>query len=266
MFKLGRLLWLVIIVACGLSSAAAVEPAEPLPQAHAHNDYLHARPLLDALDHGFNSVEADVFLIDGQLLVAHSFLELQAERSLAALYLEPLRKRVQENNGHVFRDGKPFHLLIDIKSEAESTYQALDKLLAEHGDIVSSIHNGQRNLKAVNVVISGNRPLATITNQSTRYAGYDGRFGDLDSDVSAELMPLISDNWTVLFKYRGQGEMPAAERQKLVDAVTTAHAHQRLIRFWATPDNLQLWKVLRDSGVDLINTDDLAGLEKFLAE
>src|SRR5688500_5242918 len=52
-------------------AAHAQSPASTprvLPHAHAHNDYLHDRPLLDALDHGFNSVEADIFLVDGQLL------------------------------------------------------------------------------------------------------------------------------------------------------------------------------------------------------
>ena len=37
----------------------AADPAL-LIHAHAHNDYEHARPLLDALDHGFCGVEADV--------------------------------------------------------------------------------------------------------------------------------------------------------------------------------------------------------------
>jgi hypothetical protein len=49
----------------------------PLTRAHAHNDYLHARPLFDALDHGFCSVEADVWLVDGKLLVAQRFLRQQ---------------------------------------------------------------------------------------------------------------------------------------------------------------------------------------------
>ena len=40
----------------------AEESSKPLGQAHAHNDYYHKRPLLDALSHGFCSVEADVFL------------------------------------------------------------------------------------------------------------------------------------------------------------------------------------------------------------
>src|SRR6476469_3187502 len=44
--------------------------AEPLQQAHAHNDYEHQHPLRHALDHGFTSVAADVSLVDGQLLVA----------------------------------------------------------------------------------------------------------------------------------------------------------------------------------------------------
>ena len=57
-----------ILVGLGLLLAvarAADEPVTPLRQAHAHNDYEHPRPLLDALDHGFCSVEADVFLTDG---------------------------------------------------------------------------------------------------------------------------------------------------------------------------------------------------------
>ena len=58
---------------------------EPLAQAHAHNDYLHARPLFDALDHGFASVEADIFLVDGKLLVGHAKSELKADRTLQAL-------------------------------------------------------------------------------------------------------------------------------------------------------------------------------------
>ena len=47
----------------------AEELPGPLGQAHAHNDYYHKRPLLDALSHGFCSVEADVFLKNGRLLV-----------------------------------------------------------------------------------------------------------------------------------------------------------------------------------------------------
>jgi hypothetical protein len=100
-------------------------------EGHAHNDYEHARPLLDALEQGFFSVEADIHLVDGKLLVAHDRAGVRPERTLEALYLEPLARRVKENGGQVYPGGRGFVLLVDIKTEAESTYAALDKVLGE---------------------------------------------------------------------------------------------------------------------------------------
>ena len=88
---------LLFLVALAVSSGEEnpTKSITPLKQAHAHNDYLHDRPLLDALDHGFCSVEADIFLVDGELLVAHTRSELSKERTLKKLYLNPLRERVK---------------------------------------------------------------------------------------------------------------------------------------------------------------------------
>ncbi|MGD9719880.1 MAG: phosphatidylinositol-specific phospholipase C/glycerophosphodiester phosphodiesterase family protein [Pirellulales bacterium] len=247
--------------------ARAADPAVkplPLPQAHAHNDYLHDRPLADALDHGFTSVEADIFLVDGELLVAHSKAELKPERTLRALYLDPLRARVQANGGKVFPGGGPFYLLIDLKSAAQPTYAVLTKMLAEYADILSMVRDGKPEPKAVAVAISGNRPTEMVAAESVRYAGIDGRLSDLDSDQPAHLMPLVSDNWMTHFKWRGRGPLSEADGKKLADAVSKAHAHGRRIRFWATPETVDTWRVLRDAGVDHINTDNLAGLEAFL--
>jgi hypothetical protein len=58
--------------------------------------------------------------------------------------------------------------------------------------------------------------------------------------------------------------MPEKDRMKLQDAVRKAHAHGRLVRFWATPEKVEIWKELRAAGVDLINTDQLPELQRFL--
>ncbi len=71
------------------AAGAPVHPA-PLLHAHAHNDYEHARPLFDALDHGFCSIEADVYVVNGQLLVAHDREKVSPSRTLQALYLDPM--------------------------------------------------------------------------------------------------------------------------------------------------------------------------------
>ena len=236
----------------------------PCRQAHAHNDYLHERPLLDALDCGFGSVEADIYLVDVKLLVAHTQSELSPERTLQSLYLDPLRARIKKNSGKVHVAGESFTLLIDIKSDGKSTYRALHTLLSEYRDILSYVEWGTEHPGAVTAVVSGNRATDLIAADFTRYVGIDGRLSDLDSDSPDNLLPLISDNWTLHFRWRGVGEFTQSERDKLTSIIERAHKKKRRVRFWATPDNLLVWAALKDAGVDLINTDDLNGLSKFL--
>jgi hypothetical protein len=255
----------MVLTAC----AADPRPPRPLPQAHAHNDYEHARPLLDALDHGFCSVEADIWLVNDQLLVAHDLKDATPERTLRALYLDPLRARVALHGGRVFRDGPPFTLLIDVKSDATNTYTALRDVLQSYASMLTKFSRDRTETNAVTVVVSGNRARGLMTVERNRLAALDGRLADLESGESRHLIPLISDNWTLHFKWRARAEdgpLSDAESTQLKRWVAQAHQQGRRLRFWATPDNAVMWTVLRDAGVDYINTDDLAGVEKFLLD
>ena len=242
----------------------------PLPRAHAHNDYEHERPLLDALSHGFTSVEADVYLVNGELLVGHDPEDVVPGRTLQSLYLDPLARRVRANHGRVYR-GSPLslQLLVDIKNTGAATYTELDRVLREYRRMLTTYRHGRVFRDAVTVVISGDRPRDLMAAQRVRYAFYDGRSADLNSGAPASLIPLISDNWNTLFTWQGVGPMPAAERAKLRQFVRDAHADHQRVRFWATPDTPgpardAVWRELLRARVDHINTDDLAGLEAFL--
>ncbi len=241
----------------------------PLAAAHAHNDYEHARPLYDALDHGFTSVEADVWLVNGELLVAHDRDKVVVGRTLESLYLMPLRQRIRANGGSVYRhwDGA-LQLLVDIKSDGPQTYQAISETLVDYRRMLTKFAPSYA-AGAVEVVVSGNRPLAEMLAQRTRYAGYDGRLIDLAGGLPASVMPLVSDNWGNNFTWQGVGPMPTAEQTKLLAIVQRAHENGYRLRFWNTPDEpgparTRLWAVLADSGVDHLNTDDLVGLSRFL--
>ena len=61
-----------------------------LHNAFAHNDYWHKRPLFDALDNGFSHIEADIFLRNKKLIVAHILPRFKKKRTLEELYLKPL--------------------------------------------------------------------------------------------------------------------------------------------------------------------------------
>jgi hypothetical protein len=166
----------------------------------------------------------------------------------------------------VFRNGPEFILLIDIKSDAEQTYAALRDVLAGYASMLTAFRPDGTRANAVTVILSGNRPIATVAAESLRYAAIDGRLPDLESNPSRHLVPLVSDNWQRHFSWRGTGPLGAEEQAKLRTLVERAHAQGRRLRFWATPDTAEAWHELRNAGVDLLNTDDLAGLSQFLRE
>ena len=240
-----------------------LENNTPLLRAHAHNDYEHNRPLLDALDQGFCSVEADVWLVEGQLLVAHELKAVRNERTLQKLYLDPLLARVQNNGGRVYPNGPMLTLFIDFKSDSTNTYHTLTAILKPYEKMLTSFTADRTETNAVIIIISGNRPRELMESAPLRYVSYDGRLGDLKNPASQHLIPMISDNWGKYFKWRGKGPLPEQEQIKLKSFVTQSHAQDRRIRFWNAPDSPAGWSVLLDAGVDLINTDNLVGLHDF---
>ncbi|MEX2982831.1 phosphatidylinositol-specific phospholipase C/glycerophosphodiester phosphodiesterase family protein [Streptomyces sp. C36] len=250
--------------------ADAARPRPPLRHAHAHNDYAHPHPLTDALAHGFSSVEADIWLVGDRLLVGHDASDLDPARTLEALYLDPLLRRVRAQHGRVYAGyDLTLQLLIDIKSEGQATYRALSRHLRPYRAMLSVCSGGRVRRGAVAAVVSGDRGARIpMEAERVRYAFYDGRLADLGG-APASFAPLVSDNWTQYFTWQGAGPMPERERETLIRIVTTARSEGRKVRFWATPDRPgpereALWRELLAAGVDYLNTDDLAGLEAFL--
>jgi alkaline phosphatase D len=248
----------------GQENDSETRVATPLPNAHAHNDYNHDRPLLDALDNGFCSIEADIYLVEGELYVAHDVIELSRKRKLTDLYLDPLLERVKKNGGRVYPDGPTITLMIDIKREGQKVYPVLRETLLKYREMLSGNQDGQYSDRAVQIIISGDRPKALIAADKDCLMGIDGRITDLNSDQTPDVLPWISDRWGSHFKWDGRGEFPVSERKKLAVFVQQAHQKGRKLRFWATPETQQLWSELLAANVDYINTDKLEMLREFL--
>ena len=268
MFAFHRSVFVLVTVSLALTANAcrgeSPAPPQPLPQAHSHNDYEHDRPLLDALERGFCNVEADVYLVDGNLLVAHNWIDLRPQRTLEMLYLEPLKERIEKNGGKLFPGDQRLTLLIDFKTDGSKTYPVLAAILKKYESLISGMEDGKWTPRQIDVIISGNRPMELVTKDKSRLAAIDGRVSDLDDASNADMMPLVSDNWSSHFAWRGDGEFPAEERQRLERFVAQAHDQGRRLRFWGTPDSPEFWAMLQSAGVDVIGTDDLAALQHYL--
>ena len=252
------------VTSCGEQVKVPTEPPSPLLRAHAHNDYHNKRPLLDALDQGFCSVEVDIFLRGQKFHVAHTRFGIRKNRTLEEMYLKPLAERIKKNGGVVFPGQERFILLIDIKDDGIEAYPVLDRLLTRYGSLFTAVLNGEYRPGPITAILSGARPRALVEMDQTRYCALDGRPGDLEGKATPDLIPLISDKWSNHFKWRGRGPFPAEERQRLEVFVKRTQKQGRILRFWAVPDRLESWKVLYENGVDLINTDKLRELSLFL--
>lgn len=250
--------WVVVASAACAAVGTGQEVARPyLARAHSHNDYERSAPLIDALARGFASVEVDVVLRDGELLVAHEEEDAASARTLRRLYLDPLEETAREGGGWIFAPGQPLQLLIDVKTDADATYGALAELLGEYDDLFTRWTPRGREPGPVTAVLSGNRAVARIVADTLRYVAIDGRI-DETRTLPADVIPLVSVDWE---------DLGASHEERLARArhlVRSVHAEGRKIRFWATPDDEELWAALLSLGVDYIGTDDPARLERLL--
>lgn len=240
---------------------------QPLERAHAHNDYDHERPLFDALDHGFTSVESDVWLVDGELYIGHDGPDLT--RTLDEEYLAPLAKRFRQYHGSEYAHWRgSLRLLIDVKGDGPATWKEIERQLSHYRFLFTTYRHGRVHEGAVTAVISGNRDLEAMQQARTRYSFYDGRISDLGQGISPALMPLVSDNWENQIGYT-EGAFTDEQRATLTSLVDQAHEQGYQIRFWATPDDPgpvrdTTWAEELAADVDVFNTDDLAALQAWL--
>lgn len=224
---------------------------ENLRKAHAHNDYEHAKPFFEAYKLGFGSIEADVYAINGELLVGHNLTDVKADRTLKTLYIDPIvavLKAKKQGNFHQF--------LIDFKTNADSTLPLLIKFLAPHKDLF--IDSGLR------IVISGNRPLMRDYINFPAWITFDGRSTETYPAGLGSYVVLESESMVRFGLWSGQTPISAAMKDKLKAYTEKVHGAGRKLRLWGTPNTLMAYQALWDIGVDYIGTDHLSELADFL--
>ena len=225
--------------------------------AHSHNDYEQEFPFWRAYNQGFGSIEVDIYLHNGELIVAHDSAQLMLNRRLDSLYLFPVVYSIEKNGNRIYADStRRLQLMIDIKSDAIRTLNRLVEKLDSFKTLISN--------PTVQIVISGNRPDPIKFSEYPTYIFFDG---ELSRDYPATTLVrvvMMSDNFKRYSSWNGKRTIPAADRAALQAAITKAHSLNKKVRFWNAPDNMRTWILLQKMGVDFINTDKIEALSKFL--
>lgn len=253
------------VIFCFSACSDAPPPVEtegpPLRTAlvHAHNDYRRDPPFVLAHKSGAASIEADIFLRDNELKVAHSSIELKSAPTLRDAYILPLAEIFEKNGGSVrANSGQILCLLVDIKSEARPTLDRLIELLSEYPEVFDP----SRNPLAVRVVISGNRPPPREFSQYPSFIFFDGAALDYGPGELEKIF-MISFRWNRYSSWKGRGALSEKDRRRINETIEAVHALGKPLRFWGSPDNPETWRLFAEMGIDYINTDHPAECAAF---
>ena len=241
------LLCVLVNLACFLLSGQSV--------IHAHNDYQKPEPLTNALRHKVFSIEADIYLSDNRLLVAHDKKELSTANRLDSLYLLPIIELFHRNKGSISEDSSYLPvLMIDIKENGEAALARLIKLVSQH----RPVFDRSVNAKAMQLVISGDRGASSTWTSYPSYILFDGRPNEVYDNATLQRVAFISDSYS---KYIHPQD---SINNLLAQAVKKVHSIGKLFRIWASPDTVDPWKLQQELGIDIINTDKVSECKNFL--
>ncbi len=262
-------------LACGQPEVCAAgedPPAVPLskvgalgylPYAHSHNDYAHPRPLLDALDAGFYSIEADIWYAGGRFEVKHMSWDASLG-TVEELYLAPLQARVDAQGGSVHGDGRPATLWLDLQDDDAQLPASLEALLAKY-PMISSYDGATKTPGAVDVLLTGEaKPKQAFAAQAVRHAARDSNDFTPQDPPSDGAWTAYALEWGTYVGWDGTGSVPKAADLRMRCIAAKAHALGRTVRFYAAPDRAELWQAAIDRGVDFIHTDHLQDARAYL--
>jgi len=233
-------------------SIGLLTQAQP-PLIHSHNDYQQKEPLSNALRYQAFTIEADVYLVNNTLLVAHDTGELATAPSLEALYLQPIIALFAQYHGHISTDSNyaPI-LMIDIKREGPAVLKKLLSILTPY----PSVFNRSVNPHAVQMVISGDRGSPLTWTSYPSLILFDGSPNENYDHAVLQKIAFISEAYS---KYSRPADSTDTRIQRIAKQV---HQQRKLLRLWAIPDDPASWDHLHQLGVDIINTDHVAECRK----
>ncbi|KAF2399006.1 hypothetical protein EJ06DRAFT_583006 [Trichodelitschia bisporula] len=282
----------------GLHTLLSLYPLSPPPAAdlwlpnfskgvqpkriHSHNDYARDIPLLRALGAGCTGVEADIWPINGTLLVGHSRKALFTNRTLRSLYLDPLATmlgkqnelpRVGDEGPRGVFDEDPDEtlvLLLDFKDAPEKAWPLVQSQLQPFIDnnYLTRWNGSALLLAPLTIVLSGlaSRKLDFVA-QSNGTAFLDAPLLDLPSGTwNAQNSLYASARAKDVFGDIGPGGLTKIQVGKVEGVVREAKKRGLRARVWGTPRwpvglRGRVWGQLAGAGVGMLNVDevDVAG-------
>ncbi len=254
---------LLFAVCCfAVSGSAETEADKDIIAIHSHNDYSQRSPFYGAYNAHAASIEADVYLVEGEIYVSHNRSDIKAACTLKAMYLDPIREKFCAHSGKVYADGAPLTLLVDLKDNA-LTLDAMLRLIKQD---YMACFDYPYNPSAVRLVITGDRVAASDFDKYPEFVFFDGVVGRDYTEAQKTRLGMVSQRLGAYSSWKATSPLSEADSLKLNAIVENTHKEGLKIRFWGYPDNERAWQTAINLGLDFINTDKPATVNTWLKQ
>jgi hypothetical protein len=248
-----------------------------LPIGHSHNDYLQKRPLYEAIELGFGSIEIDICLTGKkELKVAHIPWFLAGKKDIDELYFTPIAKMIEEKDPR-FNYSKefPLNLLIDFKKNADSTYKYLKLVFIKYSKYITQYYKGKVIYKGPLVInITGNQPWNALMKDSVTYCLMDGPIWLTDSSIDhkgfsdidtsrLKYMGRVANDWQSLMAFKKHFKSEDEFCSSVKANLQQYHDHGLTTRFHGVPNNEKAWMIIAKCGAHWFNVDKLQRFSGF---
>jgi len=168
----------------------------------------------------------------------------------------------------------PLQLVMNIKSDGPSTYEALDAALQPflQDGLLTTVDTTNPEApprqSALTIIATGNTPLSSVLNSSNpiRYIFYDAPLKELNQTFTPAISPMASTSFSSLVGSRWV--VPRLAKKKILEYVNIAHEKGMTVRVTQPIDfplwiRNMYWQMLLDCGVDWLDVDDLCSAGQF---
>ncbi|KAJ5182558.1 hypothetical protein N7492_000174 [Penicillium capsulatum] len=237
------------------------------------------------LSHGCTSTEADVWLYNGTLYVGHDQSALTEDRTLEALYINPILDVLERQNPDSpfvttpTKNGvwdtvpeQTLYFFIDVKTEGYETFKAVIEALEplrEKGYLTTLKDGKTLSNGPVTIIGTGETPLDMVAPVKDRDYFFDAPLANLNNPKYAHIdgfvSPVASTDFQATVGKMITDTEPILNDDQLRairDQIAIANKRGIGARYWNTPyfpirrRNL-VWRLLLREGVILLNADDL---------
>lgn len=230
---------------------------------HSQNDYNQSAPFYKAWSQKANSLDVNVFLHKGKLIVGNDCSKLDENETFEQFYLIPIQQMFKINNGRLWKDSEnSMQIFVKFQSDPEASICVLDSLI----NIYRNCFDSRINKFAAEIVITGNKPDKESFCNINDIFSFDGDIDILYDNNQLERIALFSDDFKKYSYWNGKGSLISADLEKINSTILKAHKSGKPIRFWNAPEGITAYYTFYNLGVDYFSTEHIEDCVSFFSD